>query len=100
MSISSILFSFGTILGNAYNGEQCFFYSFGRSGVTTYFATLIAAIFLGTMLKGKVIWTISDYFVIPVAVPNLLGIIALSIKYTSDIYIKSFGNLSRSPDRR
>ena len=78
--ICGLLFSFGTVLGNAYNGEQCFRFSFKKKHLTSYFLAIILAVFIGTMVNAKIIWTITDFFVIPVAIPNIIGIVILSFK--------------------
>lgn len=79
LALSAFLFGFGTILGNAYNGSKCFGYL--TNNVTWllygYYAVIALVVFFGAVLDPQFVWTISDFFIIPVALPNILGIMCL-----------------------
>ena len=76
--ICSILFAFGTILGNAYNGSRCFLYLTKNRWVHIYYLISAVVVFLGTMVGVKFVWTLMDFFILPVAVPHMIGIVILA----------------------
>ncbi len=82
LAVSAFLFGFGTILGNAYNGSRCFDYLTRGSVIALYgyYAIVALVVFFGAILDVELVWTISDFFIIPVALPNIAGILYLAIK--------------------
>lgn len=76
--ICSILFAFGTILGNAYNGSRCFLYLTKNRWVGLYYIISAVVVFLGTTVGVKFVWTLMDFLVLPVAVPHMIGIVILA----------------------
>lgn len=80
LTISATLFAFGTIIGNAYNGSQCFLYVSHNQKAKLYLFFMAIAVFIGTIFEVEHIWTITDFFVVPVAIPNIIGIVILSFK--------------------
>ncbi len=77
---STFLFSFGTILGNSYNGSQCFVYLTKNRYINLYYLIVGIAIFVGTQLDIAFIWSLVDFVVVPVAIPHLLSIVYLALK--------------------
>ncbi len=80
LTFSAILFAFGTIVGNGYNGSQCFRYLFSSRNKKWYLLLLTVAVFIGTILDVESVWMLSDFFIIPVAIPNIIGIVILSFR--------------------
>lgn len=78
--ISAFLFAFGTILGNSYNGSQCFKFLSKNRYLNYYYFFSTIAIFLGSILDVTFVWTIIDFFLIPVAVPHIIGILIIAFK--------------------
>lgn len=78
--ISALLFAFGTILGNSYNGSQCFVYLTRHRFLFSYYILTAALIFAGTILDVALVWSIIDYLLVPVVIPNILSIVYLSYK--------------------
>ena len=78
VTIGLILFAFTTLLGWAYYGEKCCEYLFGERSVPFYrlFFTLI--IIPGAVLNLEVVWKVSDITNALMAIPNLIGLMALS----------------------
>ncbi len=73
--ISTFLFVFGTILGNAYNGSQCFNY-FTNNKKTYYYLFLTACmIFLGSIAEVKTVWSMIDIILASIAIPHMLALI-------------------------
>lgn len=78
--VSSFLFAFGTIIGNSYNGSQCFGFLTGNRYINGYYIATAAIIVLGSMTDVKIVWTLIDFCLVPVAVPHILGILYLAFK--------------------
>jgi AGCS family alanine or glycine:cation symporter len=75
-----ILFAFTSILGNSYNGSQCFLYATKNRWLTRYYGLIAIIIFTCAILDVKTIWSLGAYFIVPVAIPNVIGIVILSFK--------------------
>lgn len=80
LTSSAFLFAFGTILGNSYNGSQCFLYVTKNRGLKIYYLLAAIVVFLGCLSDVKFVWTIVDFLVLPVAITNTIGIMILSFK--------------------
>jgi alanine or glycine:cation symporter, AGCS family len=80
---SIMLLVFTTILGNSFNGTQIFINFFKYKGVKVYYILLGIIIFLGSIAHVRLMWDIMDVILALVAIPNLIGIVILSIKYGS-----------------
>jgi len=78
LSFSIILFAFATLTGWSFYGEQGARYLFGERGAGVYRALFVAAIVLGCTLRLELVWDISDILNGLMAIPNLIGILALS----------------------
>jgi AGCS family alanine or glycine:cation symporter len=77
VSIGLIFFAFTTILGWNYYGERCVVYLFGTKGILTYKVIFIALVASGAFLHLDMIWIIADIVNGLMAIPNLIGLIAL-----------------------
>lgn len=78
--VSAFLFAFGTILGNSYNGSQCFLYLTGNRHLGVFYSLVGCAIFVGTLIEAPLLWTVVDFFIIPVAVPHIGAIVILAFR--------------------
>jgi AGCS family alanine or glycine:cation symporter len=78
LMISAFLFSFGTILGNGYNGSQCFFYITNNKYKYLYRAGIALAIFFGAISDVRFVNILQDFCMIPVAIPHIIGIVILA----------------------
>ena len=78
VAIGLVLFAFTTILGWAYYGEKCVEYLWGLKAVFWYRMSFIFMILPGAMLQLELVWKISDVFNGLMAIPNLIGLLALS----------------------
>jgi AGCS family alanine or glycine:cation symporter len=81
--INAFLFAFGTVLGNAYNGSLCFLFLTKNRWVNAYHATVGVAVFLGSIFSVEIIWAVSDYFILPVALINIAGVLYLAFREKS-----------------
>lgn len=78
VTLGLILFAFTTLLGWAYYGEKCVEYLFGVKSVPYYRALFTLIIIPGAILELDVVWKISDICNGLMAIPNLIGLCALS----------------------
>lgn len=87
VAIGIVLFAYSTVLGWAYYGEKCAEYLFGVRVLLPYRLLWIGAVFLGTVAKMPMVWDLADVLNGLMAVPNLIGLLALSgviVKETED----------------
>ncbi|WP_261833114.1 alanine/glycine:cation symporter family protein [Vibrio ishigakensis] len=77
VSVGLLFFAFTTILGWNYYGERCVVYLFGTKAILPYKMVFIALVFSGAYLQLDMIWLIADIVNGLMAVPNLIGLIAL-----------------------
>jgi len=84
-----ILFAFTSILGNSYNGSQCFLYATKNRWLKQYYALIAILIFICAILDVKTLWALGPYFVVPVAIPNVIGIVILSFRKKSSMSSKN-----------
>ena len=78
VAISVAFFAFSTILGWSYYGERCMERLFGRGGVMPYRVAFTLVVFVGAVTELKVVWNFSDMMNGLMALPNLIGLLALS----------------------
>lgn len=77
VNVGIIFFAFTTILGWNYYGERCSMYLFGAKSIMGYKLIFIFLIAIGPFLRLETIWIIADIVNGLMAIPNLIGIIAL-----------------------
>lgn len=80
VTISATLFAFGTILGNGFNGSQCYTYLTKNRYLNIYYLATGAVVFVGCILDVTAIWSLVDFMLVPVLVPHILSIVYLSHK--------------------
>ena len=78
VTIGLILFAYSTILGWCYYGEKSVEYLFGEIAVKPYRYLFIVVVGLGAVAKLDFVWALSDTFNGLMAIPNLIGLLALS----------------------
>lgn len=89
---ASFLFGFSTLLGWCYYGEQCLEYLFGIRITKSYRIAYVILCMVGSLLQGEklsVVWNIGDIANATMVVPNLIGLIGLSVmvsKITNDYF--------------
>lgn len=76
--ISALLFGFTTLLGWSYYGEQCVQY-FTRIRIAPFYRSIfILFVFTGAVIHLDLVWSIGTSANACMAIPNLIGLIALS----------------------
>jgi AGCS family alanine or glycine:cation symporter len=78
IAIAILLFAFSTTLGWSQYGSKAFEYLFGRGKVKFYQIIFVAFIVVGATMDLSLAWDISDTLNGMMAIPNLIGVIALS----------------------
>lgn len=90
VTIGLIFFASSTILGWSYYGEKCFSYLFGDKAIKFYRIAFVGAVFIGAVIKLELVWDIADVMNGLMAVPNLIGLLALSgvVVAETNIFLK------------
>lgn len=90
VSIGILLFAFSTILSWEYYGERCAEYLFGPKVNKIYKVLWIPFIVIGSIGGLEALWDLADTLNGLMAIPNLIGIIALSgivIRLTKEFFV-------------
>lgn len=80
LAITVILFAFTSIIGNSFNGSQCFLYATKNRWLKRYYGFIALIVFICAIMDVKTLWSLGGYFIVPVAIPNIIGIVVLSFK--------------------
>ncbi len=74
-----VFFAYSTILGWSYYGEKSFEYLLGARSVMPYRILFSIMVFVGAVItKVNLVWTFADIMNGLMAIPNLIGLLALS----------------------
>ena len=77
---SITLFVVTTVIGNTFNGLQSAASLFPRRWVTLYMHCSVIMIFAGSLLPAKTTWDFIDFVMTFAIIPNLIGLVWLTIK--------------------
>lgn len=78
IAIAVTLFAFSTVLGWSYYGTKAWEYIFGTRATFAYKVIFIAVVIAGSTLDAGLVIDLSDTFNGLMAIPNLIGVLALS----------------------
>lgn len=78
VTIGVVLFGYSTIVGWAYYGEKCIEFLAGDRLTKAYRALFCFIVFFGALMSFDLVWTLADIFNGLMALPNLIGLFALS----------------------
>jgi len=78
VALGLILFAYSTMLGWSYYGEKALEFLFGPKLIKPYRIVFCLLIFVGAGIKLELVWAIADVFNGLMAIPNLVGLLALS----------------------
>lgn len=78
IAVSLALFAFSTLLGWSYYGQRGVEYLFGARAVPVYKFLFVAMTVCGCTMELSLAWELSDTFNGLMALPNLVGVLALS----------------------
>ncbi len=78
IAIAILFFAFSTVLGWSQYGSKGFEYLFGTGAAKLYQVIFVAFILVGATMDLTLAWDLSDTFNGMMAIPNLIGVLALS----------------------
>jgi AGCS family alanine or glycine:cation symporter len=94
VTIGLMLFAYSTILGWCYYGEKSIEYLFNEKAVKPYRILFVIFVGVGAVAKLDFVWSLSDTFNGLMAIPNLIGLLALSpviVKETREYFSSGAG---------
>ena len=78
IAVAILFFAFSTVLGWSQYGSKGFEYIFGRKNIKFYQVIFVLFVVIGATMDLTLAWDLSDTFNGMMAIPNLIGVIALS----------------------
>ncbi len=84
VTLSLTLFAYSTLLGWSYYGEKSVEYLLGVRSVKPYRVVFSLVVAVGAVAKLELVWSVSDLMNGLMAVPNLIGLLALSGVVTAE----------------
>ena len=78
ISVAILLFAFSNVLGWSHYGTKAFEYLFGTKATIYYKVVFVVFILMGATMNLDLAWDLSDTFNGLMAIPNLIGVVALS----------------------
>nr|MCR5717266.1 alanine:cation symporter family protein [Lachnospiraceae bacterium] len=100
IAIAILLFAFSTTLGWSVYGTKAFEYLFGTKATIGYKVIFVVFIAIGATMNLELAWDLSDTFNGLMAIPNLIGVIALSgtvATITKNYIARKFGGQEITP---
>lgn len=81
VAASNSVFAFASVIGWYFYGEKCCLFLNDHIGINIlkpYKYLYIITIFVGAVIKAKIIWELADIFTFIMLIPNLIAVIILS----------------------
>ena len=100
IALAVLLFAFSTVLSWSFYGSKAFEFLFGTRATVFYKIVFVAFIIVGATMKLSLAWDISDTFNGLMALPNLIGVLALSgtvVKITRNYVARTFKGSKEAP---
>lgn len=100
IAIAILLFAFSTVLGWSYYGTKAWEFLFGTKATIIYKVVFVVFIVFGATMDLGLAWDISDTFNGLMALPNLIGVLALSgtvVKITNNYVARTFKGSKEKP---
>lgn len=85
VAVCTLLFAFGTILGNSYNGSQCFGYLAGAKKTFYYYLGTAGFIFVGTIMSVSTVWSLIDIALALLVVPHIAALVVFAYKRSEEL---------------
>lgn len=73
-----IFFAYSTTISWSYYGDRCAEYLFGAGAIKWYRYIYLVLIVVGAVGALKIVWNLADIFNALMAIPNLIGLVALA----------------------
>lgn len=83
VSIAVLLFAFGTILGNSYNGSQCYNFLTNNRLKRGYFVGTALIVFCGAIAEVKIFWAFTDVILALMTLINMTALMLYAFKNKS-----------------
>jgi len=80
LSVSVFLFAYSTMISWSYYGERCAVWLFGAGASLPYKMVFLLFVFLGSVVTSTNVLNFGDLMILGMALPNLIGVLALSGK--------------------
>ncbi len=80
ITIASLLFASGPILGNCYNGSQCFSFLTDNKRIKAYYIASACMVFLGAIADVKTLWSVMDIILACTALPHIAALVVYAYK--------------------
>ena len=84
-SIAVLLFAYSTIISWSYYGERCWERLFGLRSTVFYRALAVICVFVGSIVNLGAVLDFSDFMILAMAFPNILGLLILVPAVRSDL---------------
>lgn len=75
ITICAVLFGFGTILGNSFNGSQCYGYLTLNKRMSLYLLATSIMILIGSISEVSFFWSVIDIVLATMAVPHMAALL-------------------------
>ncbi len=102
LCLAVMLFAYSTMISWSYYGERCWSLLFGTRSSMIYKLTFLGFVFLGSIITAKNVKDFSDFMILSLAFPNILGVAILSgkVRRALDDYWQRYksGELERKAD--
>ncbi len=80
LMVAVVLFAFSTIVSWSYYGERCWERLFGARSIYVYKVIFVFAVFIGAIFELGSVLDFSDFMILSMAFPNILGALLLAPK--------------------
>lgn len=89
LAVAVLLFAFSTMISWSYYGERCWVFLFGERTSMVYRVIFLGFVVLGSVLRVGSVLDFSDYMILGMAFPNILGLVLLAPRVRSalDTYL-------------
>ncbi len=82
LCIAVFVFAYSTMIAWSYYGERSVEYLFGRKGIWPYRAVFLLFVLVGPVVSIGNVLNFTDFLILSMAYPNILGVVILSPKLT------------------
>ncbi len=92
LAVAVFLFAFSTMISWSYYGERCWVFLFGDGASLVYRLLFLGFVVLGSVLKVGSVLDFSDFMILGMAFPNILGLFLLTplVREKLDDYMSRF----------
>lgn len=80
ITVASLLFASGPILGNCYNGSQCFSFLTNNRRIKAYYVASALMVFMGAIADVKTLWSAMDIVLACTALPHIAALVVYARK--------------------